>query len=386
MKLQERLDPVAGLGRELGALERRLRAPRSCRACGAGRSPCTAPDRSSEARPAAGSAPAPPPPSRSGSASIRSQASTSRTSGRRKRAASPANRNGIVRSSNAAATRRASRQPEATITHTPSGRTSPAASRCSISRAAACASARSPVQRQKRTDPPPTPARPASPPRSESAGSGSDVAAGHLACIRDFVASAGGPCRRVRAPAGGRVTRLHRDFVASAGDLPVGHWRGWSATALAARAISGPKRRGRSRTTCSAPGWASMKEGRGIAHRDRRASNRLVAVAGADQVAVLGGQRLDQRAVSQPGVLELVDHHEPEALGQGAPDVGTLAQQPAELDHQVGGVEAAAVAKHPVVAGVEVGELALARAPARVPPRRSPRARLALPSPAADQG
>ncbi len=140
-------EPRAAAGGSRG----RPRAPRSCRACVAGRSPCTAPDRSSEARRAAGSRPGPTAAESVGSASIRSQARTSRTSGRWNRAASPAKRNGTRRSSSAAATRRASRHPEPTITQTASGRTSPAASRCSISRAAAWASARSSLQRQNLT-------------------------------------------------------------------------------------------------------------------------------------------------------------------------------------------------------------------------------------------
>ena len=63
----------------------------------------------------------------------------------------PAKRNGIDRSSSAAAASLASRQPEPTITQTASGLASPAASRCSISRAVVWVSARSPRQRQKLT-------------------------------------------------------------------------------------------------------------------------------------------------------------------------------------------------------------------------------------------
>ena len=87
-----------------------------------------------------------------GSASARSQAIASRTSGRPKKAADPALRNGTFRSSSAAAISRLSRAEAPVSTQISSGRLSPDASRPSISRATACASARSLAQRQNRTD------------------------------------------------------------------------------------------------------------------------------------------------------------------------------------------------------------------------------------------
>ena len=75
---------------------------------------------------------------------------------------------------------------------------------------------------------------------------------------------------------------------------------------------------------------------------------------------MLGHQRLDQRAVSRSRVLELVDHQEGEALGERPAHVGAFAEQALQLDHQVAGVEAAAIAQHAIVTRVQVRELALA--------------------------
>ena len=89
-------------------------------------------------------------------------------------APSPAKRNGTLRSSNAAATSRASRQPPPAITQMPSGRTSPEASSCSTSRATACAWARSPLARQKRTEPSPSREATGSSPASAAAAAASE--------------------------------------------------------------------------------------------------------------------------------------------------------------------------------------------------------------------
>ena len=64
VELEEGLDPLPRLGRDLRALQRRLASRRPGRACGGERSSSAAPGRPSAARPAAGSAPAPRPPSR----------------------------------------------------------------------------------------------------------------------------------------------------------------------------------------------------------------------------------------------------------------------------------------------------------------------------------
>ena len=149
VELEEGLDPLPRLGRDLRALERRLAGRRPCRACGGGRSSSAAPGRPSAARSAAGSAPAPPPPSRPGSASTRSQAIASRTSGRWKSAAGP----GEVER-DAALLHRRRHRPAPLLARRPARRSPsgavPPASRCSTSRATACACARSLAQRQKR--------------------------------------------------------------------------------------------------------------------------------------------------------------------------------------------------------------------------------------------
>ena len=90
-----------------------------------------------------------------GSARARSQAIASRTSGRRKKAAEPALRKGTLRSSSAAVTSRPSRPAGPVITQSWAAVAAPEASRCSISRATACAWARSLAQRHSRTSRPP---------------------------------------------------------------------------------------------------------------------------------------------------------------------------------------------------------------------------------------
>ena len=91
-----------------------------------------------------------------GSASARSQASTSRTSARWKYAAAPQVRAGTARSSSADAITAPSPFTDRTSTAIRSGGTPPAIS-CSASAATACAWARSERARQKRTRPPLTP-------------------------------------------------------------------------------------------------------------------------------------------------------------------------------------------------------------------------------------
>ena len=85
-----------------------------------------------------------------GSASTRSQAIASRTSGRWKSAAGPERWNGMPRSSIAAATGPPFAPGSSISTQISSGEV-PVASRCSTSRVTACACARSFVHRQKRS-------------------------------------------------------------------------------------------------------------------------------------------------------------------------------------------------------------------------------------------
>ena len=107
-------------------------------------------------------------------------------------------------------------------------------------------------------------------------------------------------------------------------------------------------------------GVAVHERGGGVADRQRGAANRLAQVAGADQVAVFGRQRLHQGAMSRSRVLELVDHHEWEALRQRTADICPLAEQALQLDHQVAGVKAPAIAQDAIVTRVQVRELPLA--------------------------
>src|SRR5919204_5560044 len=104
---------------------------------------------------------------------------------------------------------------------------------------------------------------------------------------------------------------------------------------------------------------AVAERGARVARRHRGTADRLSGVAGADDVSVLPGQRLDQGAVSGTRVLELVDHHLTKAHGEGGSDVGALAKEPFQDDHQVASVEAARLAQHTLVARIEVGELEL---------------------------
>ena len=96
-------------------------------------------------------------PASPGSTSSRSQASRSRTSARWKNAAAPDSRYGTARSSNATATAWPSPRTERTSTQTSSGATSSRATSRSTSAATACACARSEAQRQNATSPPGSP-------------------------------------------------------------------------------------------------------------------------------------------------------------------------------------------------------------------------------------
>ena len=89
------------------------------------------------------------------------------------------------------------------------------------------------------------------------------------------------------------------------------------------------------------------------------APGRLRRIAGAGDVAVRG-DRGEHPPVGDPGVLELVREHLPEALADGRGDVGPPAEQPDQLEHQLAAVQAARVAEDPVVVRVELGELGLA--------------------------
>ena len=130
----------------------------------------------------------------------------------------------------------------------------------------------------------------------------------------------------------------------------------------------------------------SLHERRARVHGGGRgAPDGLRRVARADDVLVLG-DRVDERAVGRPGVLQLVDHHEGEPGRDLAPHVGALAQQPLELDHQVAAVEAPVLAQDPVVAGVELRELHARGGRAPSPAGSPTRARAPRPSREASRG
>ena len=87
---------------------------------------------------------------------------------------------------------------------------------------------------------------------------------------------------------------------------------------------------------------------------------RGVVVQRAEEVGGVGAELGEQRPAGEGRVLELVDHQVAEAAGDLAPHVGALGEQAAQRQDHVAGVEAVGGGEDPVVLGVEVGELALA--------------------------
>ncbi len=139
----------------------------------------------------------------------------------------------------------------------------------------------------------------------------------HSADILRFASGVGG-LQRWR---GGRVTRLHRDFVASASDLPIGQ----AADRRCCPCHGGPEAEGAVEDDVLGLRMELQEGRRGVSGGDRGSADRLGRVARAHQVSVLGGQPLDQPAMGEPRILELVHHHVPKARGERAPDVGALA-------------------------------------------------------------
>ena len=72
------------------------------------------------------------------------------------------------------------------------------------------------------------------------------------------------------------------------------------------------------------------------------------------------GQPVDERSVSRTGVLVLVGHHLTEARREPLSDVGAIAQQPSQRQHEVTRIEAPRVGEDAIVALIQVGELELA--------------------------
>ena len=93
-------------------------------------------------------------------------------------------------------------------------------------------------------------------------------------------------------------------------------------------------------------------------------------------VRVLAGERRQQRPLGDGRVLELVDHHVGEALGEGGADVLALGVEAVEGEEDVAAVEIAGRGDDPVVGGNEVGKLGFGRLGAslqRVDPLQQPR-------------
>ena len=117
-----------------------------------------------------------------------------------------------------------------------------------------------------------------------------------------------------------------------------------------------------------------------------KAPGGLGRIAGADEVAI-GGDRVDHVAVGEAGVLELVDDHVAKPGPHLLADVGAIAQQLSELEHEIAAVEAAGLAQDAIVPRVELGELDLAlgslalRAPSSPSARARPPTRAARPAP-----
>ncbi len=244
-----------------------------------------------------------------GSASARSQAIASLTSGRPKNAADPALRNGTLRSSSAAAISLLSRAEAPVSTQIPSGRLSPDASRCSISRATACASARSLSQRQKRT-------APGSPPSlGATADIGRRLAVGGGSQLLDRPDR--GPQRPERAAA-------RREFD------QLGLREG-----------------------------ALEPEGGGFAEASVDAQA-LIGITGRDHVPA--GR--DQRQAGHAGtarVLELVHEDPPKPLPQGFTQIWMASQHPAQLEHELVLIEHPQLEHDRVVAIEDLAELDLAQ-------------------------
>ena len=88
--------------------------------------------------------------------------------------------------------------------------------------------------------------------------------------------------------------------------------------------------------------------------------DRLVVVAGRADLAVLAGQQLQQQALGEVRVLQLVDEHVAEALGDPRAHARLGPQQAERVEHEVAEVERARLLQPAVVGGVDGGELALA--------------------------
>ena len=133
----------------------------------------------------------------------------------------------------------------------------------------------------------------------------------------------------------------------------------------------------RPRSISAAPGWAARKAASAASPAPRK---RRVACAGSQAQTRLpcDAERLEHRAVREPGVLELVGEHVAEALGDLLGDVGAVAPAgwPSSSTRSPPSRLPASL-QDPVVAGVEIGELDLALGPLALGRRSRRRARRA---------
>ena len=95
--------------------------------------------------------------------------------------------------------------------------------------------------------------------------------------------------------------------------------------------------------------------------RRRARPQRLLGVGGHGDLAGLLAQQRQQGRLGEVGVLVVVGQHRGQAAGHAAAHVRALVQQPERAQHQVAGVQRAAVGQQPVVVGVQLGELTLAQ-------------------------
>ena len=97
-----------------------------------------------------------------------------------------------------------------------------------------------------------------------------------------------------------------------------------------------------------------------LRRRAAEARDRRVVVGRDAEVAVVGDEQPQQQVLGEVRVLELVDEDVVEARREPCADVRLAAQEPERVEDEVAGVERPALRQQPVVGGVDGGELALA--------------------------
>src|SRR5918996_2844352 len=82
-------------------------------------------------------------------------------------------------------------------------------------------------------------------------------------------------------------------------------------------------------------------------------------VAGDQEIPVRGRKPLQQLELREAGVLDLIGDHLVEASPQPLSQVGSVAEQPPQLEHEISGIQAPGIPQDRLVTGVELGELQL---------------------------